>query len=56
MGCSYEGANPKYICIEIPSDVDLLKVGEYLTENNVQWEYATPTYNELYPDETEQNT
>jgi hypothetical protein len=51
MGCNYEGANPKYICIDIPKDVDLFKVCNYLTENNIQWEHAAPRYSELYPDE-----
>jgi hypothetical protein len=51
MGCTYEGANPKYICIDIPAKVDLWKVAEYLTENGIQWEHAAPTYAELYPDE-----
>ena len=51
MGCSYEGANPKYICIDIPKDVDLFEVCNYLTENAIQWEHAAPSYAELYPDE-----
>jgi len=51
MGCSYEGANPKYICIDIPKDVDLFKVCNYLTEHEVKWEHAAPTYEELYPGE-----
>ena len=51
MGCSYEGANPKYICIDIPEEVDLSTVCSYLTENEIQWEHAAPSYEELYPDE-----
>jgi len=50
MGCSYEGANPKYICIDIPKDIDLFTICEYLTENEIQWEHAAPRYAELYPD------
>ena len=49
MGCSYEGANPKYICIDIPEEVELFAVCEYLSSNNIQWEHVAPTYNELYP-------
>jgi len=51
MGCSYEGANPKYICIDIPKNVDLFKVCNYLTKHEIQWEHVAPTYSELYPDE-----
>ena len=50
MGCSYEGSNPKYICIEIPSNVELVEICNYLTNNQIQWEHAAPTYSELYPD------
>ena len=50
MGCSYEGANPKYICIDIPKNVELGEVCEYLIENSVQWEHVAPRYSELYPD------
>jgi len=49
--CSYEGANQKYICIDIPKDVDLFKVCNYVTDNNIQWEHAAPSYEELYLDE-----
>ncbi len=51
MGCSYEGANPKYICIDIPKSVELSMVCQYLTENEVQWEHASPSYSELYLDD-----
>lgn len=51
LGCSYEGANPKYICIDIPPEVELFDVCEYLTKNELQWEHASPSYSELYPDE-----
>jgi hypothetical protein len=51
MGCSYEGMNPKYICIDIPKKVDLFTVCNYLTENNIQWEHAAPSYGNLYPDD-----
>ena len=50
MGCSYEGANPKYICIDIPKSVELNNICNYLSENNLQWEHVAPTYTELYPD------
>ncbi len=49
MDCSYEGATPKYICIDIPEAVELSDVSKYHTENNIQWEYVAPTYTELNP-------
>ena len=51
MGCDYEGANPRYIVVNIPSAVNFHAVVEYLIENNIQFEHADPTYNELYPNE-----
>jgi hypothetical protein len=50
MGCSYEGANPKYVVINVPPLVDLNSVGDYLTDREVTWEHADPSYEELYPD------
>lgn len=49
MGCAYEGANPKYICLDIPPEVELGKVTEYLINNEVNWEHAAPSYETLYP-------
>jgi len=51
MGCSFEGANPKYICIEIPKRLELFEVCNYLTEHEIQWEHVVPTYTELYPND-----
>ena len=34
MGCSYEGANPKYVSINVPPAVELQKVRPYLIERN----------------------
>lgn len=49
LGCSYEGANPKYVAVNIPPVVDLNSVRDYLVKCDVQWEHADPTYAELYP-------
>jgi len=49
LGCSYEGANSKYIAVNIPSPVDLNAVRDYLIKCQAQWEHADPTYAELYP-------
>jgi hypothetical protein len=49
LGCSYEGANRKYISVNIPPDVELQQVCSYLIEQNAQWEHADPTYDSLFP-------
>jgi hypothetical protein len=51
LGCSYEGANRRYISINVPAGVELQHVCAYLTQKQVQWEHADPTYEALYPDE-----
>ncbi len=43
LGCSFEGANRRYIAIDIPPGIDLQKIADLLTENDVCWEYADPT-------------
>lgn len=51
MGCSYEGANPSYICVDIPPEIDFKSVSSYLINENLNFEYADPTYEELFPDD-----
>jgi hypothetical protein len=48
-GCSYEGANRKYISINVPPEVELQQVRSYLIEREAQWEHADPTYDSLFP-------
>ncbi len=50
MGCHYEGANRRFIAVSIPPPLDLGAVTSYLTGASVRWEYAKPTYKELFPD------
>jgi uncharacterized protein DUF4265 len=52
LGCSYEGANPGYLCIVIPQEADLAAVCERLTKREIQWEHADPEYSALYPEST----
>jgi hypothetical protein len=52
LGCSYEGAKPTYIAINIAPNVALHSVRAYLTERGVQWEHADPSYASLIPDGT----
>jgi hypothetical protein len=49
MGCSYEGATPSYMSINIPSEIALDTVCRYLTAKKTHWEHADPSYSELYP-------
>lgn len=51
LGCSYEGANPGYMAVNVPPEVDLEVVRGFLNHGNAQWEHADPTHEELFPDE-----
>lgn len=51
LGCSYEGANPGYMSVNIPPGVELQQVRSYLVQHDAQWEHADPTYESLFPDE-----
>jgi hypothetical protein len=50
LGCSYEGANARYISVNIPAAVDLQAVCAHLIHHGVQWEYADPSFDAIYPD------
>jgi hypothetical protein len=50
FGCCYEGANKTYIAVNIPADVDLQVIRDYLVETGATWEHADPTYAELFPE------
>jgi hypothetical protein len=49
LGCSYEGANRGYMAINIPGEVQLDLVRDYLVSKSANWEHADPRYSELYP-------
>ena len=56
LGCSYEGANSKFISINIPSTTNLESVVNYIVErDNLNFEYADPSYNKLFADEAREN-
>jgi hypothetical protein len=55
LGCSYEGMNPRYLAVDLPPGVDLMRVAHYLTHHGVQWEHADPRYSDLHPDEQSGN-
>ncbi len=48
MGCHYEAATRKFIAISVPSSVSLEDVTTYLTNTDLEWEYANPTYEQLF--------
>ena len=48
LGCSFEGANSRLFAIDIPPEVSLQAVRDFLVSNKVQWEYAGPTYADLH--------
>jgi hypothetical protein len=50
IGCTYEGASPKYIAFDVPVRVGLDAVVAVLVEANANWEHADPTYEQLQPD------
>ncbi|HEY2823362.1 MAG TPA: DUF4265 domain-containing protein [Candidatus Acidoferrum sp.] len=48
LGCTYEGMPPKLISINVPSQVHLGDVTDFLKrQNGLQWEYADPTYDQI---------
>ena len=53
LGCTYEGAYNKLICIDVPPAVSLEAVAEHLTKMGLEWEYADPKYEDLFPDDGE---
>src|SRR5439155_23377778 len=48
LGCSFEGANRRLFAIDVPPEVSLQAVRDFLVSNKVQWEYADPTYADLH--------
>jgi hypothetical protein len=51
LGCSHEGANRKYISVNVPPGVELNVVRNYLIAHKVSWEHADPTYAALFPED-----
>lgn len=48
LGCSYEGANRRYQAVNVPPEADLVVVTNFLTETDMRWEYADPTYEDVH--------
>ena len=51
LGCSYEGANPGFIGVDVPPSVDLMTIRDFLITTEQKWEHADPPYEELFPGE-----
>jgi Domain of unknown function (DUF4265) len=48
LGCGYEGATRRLVGVTIPPSVNLADVADYLVSTGVTWEYASPTYDDLF--------
>ena len=53
LGCTYEGAYNKLICINVPPAVPLDSVADLLVRLDVEWEYADPPYEDLFPSDSQ---
>jgi hypothetical protein len=51
LGASYEGMHPGYQVIDVPVEIALDRVTEYLVASGREWEYADPQFEALFPDE-----
>jgi len=51
MGCGYEGNGDKYYVINIQPHCNFKEVCDYLSNQDIDWEHADPTYKELYPND-----
>ncbi|HXE52107.1 MAG TPA: DUF4265 domain-containing protein [Tepidisphaeraceae bacterium] len=49
LGCTFEGAYSRLICICVPPNVLLDSLTDRLTRLGLEWEYADPTYEDLSP-------
>ena len=49
LGCSYEGLQPRLVSITVPAGIELETVADYLIASGHNWEYADPTYDDLFP-------
>jgi hypothetical protein len=48
LGCTYEGANRGYMSVNVPPELSLAAVRDYLVKQDAQWEHADPTHDELH--------
>lgn len=48
IGCSFEGANGRYFGVTVPPEVTLSEVADLMVRAGVTWEYANPTWDDLF--------
>lgn len=51
LGCDFEGFPPRLVSITVPQKADLASVCEFLTSEELTWEYADPTYEDQFGSE-----
>lgn len=51
MGCSVEGLHMRCIAVNVPPDIELERVEDYLYETKYMWEHGDPPCDELYLDD-----
>ncbi len=51
LGCEYEGLNRGYIVLNIGPQADFEKISDFLINSEANFEYADPSYEELYGEE-----
>lgn len=49
MGLSYRTSEVGRISVNVPGDVDLEEIVGELRQTNLIWEYADPSYDQIYP-------
>jgi hypothetical protein len=50
-GCDIENMNNKLIAVTVPPGVDLITLGNHIDERGFQFEYADPTFEDLFPED-----
>lgn len=50
MGCGYEGDGNRFFVINIQPHCNFIEVRDFIDSCKLDWEYADPTYEELFPD------
>jgi hypothetical protein len=48
-GCSFEGANRSFVAVNVPPAASFEVVVDLLTASGCTWEYADPSYEDLFP-------
>jgi Domain of unknown function (DUF4265) len=48
LGCSFEGMQPRLISVNVPPEIGLSAVTDFLKkQTGLEWEYADPTYEQV---------